>query len=194
MDNSSDKTTAHTGLCHRVILESIDSSHESTDSFALKLSMKTGVTLPLARHVVSQVPCTVKSGLTAAQADTLKNVLESIGGRVRSETHHVTSGETLDVRSDLRSGGTGTQATIVCPRCGWEEGRWATHCSLCLRRFRDQWAKPVTLTDRLPEENPLITQNVVPTNPWTRALVFVRRCRLPILLGIIALVVILVLK
>jgi hypothetical protein len=194
MDESPDKTTARPDTPHCVILEGIDSSHELPDSFALRLSIRTGVALPRAMHVASNLPYTVKSGLTAAQAETLAHVLEGIGGVVRVEAHRADGPETPDMAMDLRSGDTEPQETVVCPRCGWEEGRWATHCSICLRRFRDPWSKSGTLTDRLPDENPLTTEDAVSPGSRSRILAFINRCRLPILLGVIAAIVILVLK
>lgn len=187
MTYPSEKGTIHTKGYYRVVLEGIDSAQDSPDSFALELSMRIPISLPHARQMANRLPQVVKDGLTAAQANKLKGVIETIGGKARLEAHVVTPSEPDDTGSDLR---TQTQGIVECPSCGWQEAPGATHCSICLRRFRNTGSGTGTLKDRCPEENPLVDRNVHHGDRWSDITAVVRRFRLPILLAVIAVLVI----
>jgi hypothetical protein len=152
-----DDVSIHAKKYHRVILEGINTDLESPESFAVKLSARMRVSLRRVKVLTGQLPCTVKSHLTAAQANRLKDVLEEFGGRVRVEAHLVTPTGT-GVEADPRAAASGSRADAQiasCPDCGWEVEKGATYCSFCHRRFRDPAMRRQTLEDRIPEKNPL---------------------------------------
>ncbi|UCG51261.1 MAG: hypothetical protein JSW58_13855 [Candidatus Latescibacterota bacterium] len=190
MADSVKNITIHTKKYYRVVLESVDAKRETPETFAIKLSVRTRTPLPRAKQVVKELPFTLKSNLSAAQANRLKSVIEDIGGKARLESHLVTPGaDDVDRPPDLRSGVSEATETIVCPACGWEEKGDAKHCSLCLRRFRDPGRQGTTLRDKLPEANPLEADDVGDDNRWQTFLELCRRYQLPILLGVICLLV-----
>ena len=88
-----DNFSIHTKRYYLVILEGIDPKRETVESFAIKLSMRTRTTLPRVRQILRNLPYTIKKGVSMAQANRLKNVIEEIGGQVRLEPHFVTPGD-----------------------------------------------------------------------------------------------------
>jgi hypothetical protein len=195
MNHSSDEITIHTRKYCRVVLESIDAEAETPESFAVKLATRTHVTPQRARMVVSKLPHTVKSNLTASQANRLKGLLEEIGGRARIENHFVTPTNSTDTVRDRSGRAAEGQGTIMCPECGCEQGKGASYCSFCYRKFRDPASRAQSLEERIPERNPLDLDGDAGEAPWVVIRDVVRRYQLPILIGIIGiLVVILVAK
>ncbi|HXV14925.1 MAG TPA: serine/threonine-protein kinase [Candidatus Krumholzibacteria bacterium] len=127
---------------YRVILETIDRSIETPDTFALKLSIRLKSPVVRMRQLVSRAPVTMAQRLPYKKARWLMKVIEELGGTARLEVvvdaapvvdekpAPATSREIakpLERRSP--SGG------ILCPRCGWEEEPDARFCSLCLQHF-----------------------------------------------------------
>lgn len=190
MSRTTEKVTIHTKKFYRVVLEGFDPAFDTVESFAVKLSMRTRVSLPRARQLIRGLPRIVKSNLSSAQANRLKGVLEEIGGKARIETHLVTPGENNDIASDLRSGGDCTDQTIVCPSCGWEEKAGAAFCSICLRKFRTSGSRSTTLAERLPEANPLKAGDEPAFDRFEAIKAFAKKNRLAILVGIIALLLV----
>lgn len=88
--SETDNISIHTKRYYLVILEGIDTQRETVESFAIKLSMRTRTTLPRVRQILRNLPYTIKKGLSMAQANRLKNVIEELGGQVRLEPHFVT--------------------------------------------------------------------------------------------------------
>ena len=127
---------------YRVVLETIDRSVETVDSFALKLSMRLKAPVPRMRQLVARAPCTVAQRLPYKKARWLHKVIEELGGTARLEVvidsapveerpvAPITSKE-LTKPPERRSATGG----ILCPRCGWEEEPDARFCSLCLQHF-----------------------------------------------------------
>ncbi len=158
MGHHTDEISIHAKKYFRVILEGINADAETPESFALKLTARMRVSLPRVKSLIGRLPCTVKEHLTAAQANRLKDLLETLGGRVRIEAHLVTpaGAEPVWERQPGRSRLSHAEdRNFTCPECGWEAEKGATHCSFCLRKFRDPAARPVSLEDRVPEKNPL---------------------------------------
>lgn len=150
--------------CYRVILEGIASEQETPDSFALKLSTRMHASFPRVRSLVDRLPCVVKKNVTVSQAKRLQAILEELGARVRVEAQSAaSSADRTRGDRDARASGARSAAPTAsapleeCPNCGWELEAQATHCPLCLRKFRDASARPRTLGERLPERNPLET-------------------------------------
>jgi hypothetical protein len=138
MSKPAGKLSIHTKKYHKVVLEEIDSGRETTESFSIKLSMRTRTPLPRVRQVLKRLPYTIKSGLSSSQANKLKSVLESIGGRARVETHFVTPGHRAETSSSAPSPGepmelvlAGGGELLPCPSCGWEEESGTEFCSFC---------------------------------------------------------------
>ena len=59
----------------------------------------------------------------------------------------------------------GDEPKVTCPECGWEEPADASHCSMCLRRFRRADRRPRSLGARIPHENPLGSELRNPDEP-----------------------------
>jgi tRNA A-37 threonylcarbamoyl transferase component Bud32 len=126
---------------YRVILEAIDRTVESPESFALKLSMRLKSPVTRIGQLVSRAPCAVAQRLPYKKARWLQTVIEELGGTARLEMvadavpveEQPASSESREIAKPLeRRSPTGP---IVCPRCGWEEEADARFCSLCLQQF-----------------------------------------------------------
>jgi hypothetical protein len=162
MSDIEEKLSVSSRKFYRVILESVDSTQETLESFAIKLSMRLRTPFPRVRQVVRNLPHTVKSNLTAAQANRLKAMIEEVGGQVKLETHFATPGETRlpdpDRNPTERDIGdippTVKDGKIKCPSCGWESEEDAQYCTICLRRFRDS-SRNAGLGANIPHDNPL---------------------------------------
>jgi hypothetical protein len=165
------------------------------ESFAIKLSMRLKVAFPRVRQVVRNLPYTVKSHLSASQANKLKAMIEEVGGRIRLETHFATPGDKTmeDPRSDSRDRGPvpapeeATDGKIECPSCGLESEEGASFCPMCHRRFR---VNRGSLGSRIPHDNPLeeqafrrTDQVAEETPPHVDATAFWARHKLLIIIG-----------
>jgi hypothetical protein len=192
MSSPSDETTIHTKRYFRVVLEGIDTNLESFESFTVKLAARGHVTLSRARAVASHFPYTVKSNLTAAQANRLKTVLEEIGGRVRVEPHFVTPASADNAGRDVTRGRLREGEAFVCPTCGCKVEKGATYCSLCYRKFRDPASRLETLEERIPEKNPLDFEVGEGEIGWVRILDEARRHLLAVLIGVIVILVLVI--
>jgi serine/threonine protein kinase len=126
---------------YRVILETIDRSVETPESFALKLSMRLKSPVTRIGQLVSRAPCAVAQRLPYKKARWLQSVIEELGGTARLEMvtdaapaeEQPTPSASREISKPLeRRSPTGA---IVCPRCGWEEEADARFCSLCLQQF-----------------------------------------------------------
>ncbi len=163
MSEIDEKLSVHSRKFYRVILESIDEEQETSESFAIKLSMRLRTPFPRVRQVIRNLPHTIKSNLTAAQANRLKAMIEEVGGRVKLETHFATPGETLLPDTDRDPFEEGAEdippivkdGRIKCPSCGWESEEGAQYCTICLRRFRDSSRRGAGLGSKIPHDNPL---------------------------------------
>lgn len=144
--------SVHSKKYYKVILEEIDASRETFESFVVKLSVRTRTTLPRAKGLARHLPRTMRQGLSATQANQLKAVLEDIGGRVRLETYLETPGEEREVRSGVDRMPSG-DGSVTCPECGTKEEADAEFCGFCHRRFGTE--RDDTLNHHLPDENPL---------------------------------------
>jgi len=189
MDHSSDEVKIHTQEYHRVILEGIDSNFESRESFTIKLAALGHVPVPRAKFVVSRLPFTVESNLTADEANGVARVLKEIGGRVRIEPHFVTPTNPENAGRDVTGGRLQEEGAFVCPACGWKGEKGATYCSLCCRKFRDPALRLETLEGRIPEKNPLDFGVDGGESAWVRNLDAARRHRLAVLIGVIVILV-----
>ncbi|MFQ5511889.1 MAG: hypothetical protein ACE5EO_08575 [Candidatus Krumholzibacteriia bacterium] len=192
MTETDEQLSVHSRKFYKVVLEAIDDENETMESFAIKLSMRLRVPFPRIRQVLRQLPCTVKSHVTAAQANRLKAMIEEVGGRVRLETHFATPGSREDAPEDLRddAGGAKDEGKIQCPACGWESDEGAQFCSMCLRRFRDTRQRRDSLGTEIPHDNPLDEQSfrrsagAEPSpSPAFDPVAFWGRYKLPILIG-----------
>ncbi len=152
---------------YRVILETIDRSIETPDTFALKLSIRLKSPVVRMRQLVSRAPCTMAQRLPYKKARWLQKVIEELGGTARLEmvveavpaaAEKPAPATSKEVAKPLErrtpSGG------ILCPRCGWEEEPDARFCSLCLQHFNKtdkidapNFAERPGFDD--PDENPL---------------------------------------
>ncbi len=118
-----------------MVLESIDLDRESPEGFAIKLAMRTRTPLPRVRMVVRRLPCAVKQGVSVAQANALKSVLEKIGGRARLESYLETPG--VDDRppksAPVYLGQDDVKDDVVelrnCVACGWALDEGSESCS-----------------------------------------------------------------
>ena len=139
-----EKLVPKEGVDYRVVLESIDRSIETADSFALKLAMRLKSPVPRMRSLVSHTPCVVVQRLPYKKARWLESVLVELGGTVRVEEvvvpvepprPEVTPEPKSDASSIAGARRRNNKSGIVCSRCGWEEESNAVFCSLCLNRF-----------------------------------------------------------
>jgi hypothetical protein len=166
------KITVHTRKFYRVVLEGIDAKVASTESFSIKLSLRMRTPLPRVRQVLRKLPCTIKRGLEADQANRLKAVLESIGGRVHLESYFVTPGqeEPCDGHLQIVPEEPDVVVTQVCPSCGREDEAGAKHCSFCLETEDPKASGNVpddaepTVED-VPEDVPADVENPRPSVP-----------------------------
>ncbi len=147
------KVTVNTKKYYRVILEGIDPNIASPESFAIKLSLRTRTALPRVQQVLRHLPYSVKRGVDADQANKLKSVLESIGGRARLETYFVTPGQ-KDSDGDVQvvPADSPVVSKVTCPTCGWEDEAGAGHCSFCLEPRKGGGIEPVESGDDSPPE------------------------------------------
>jgi tRNA A-37 threonylcarbamoyl transferase component Bud32 len=171
---------------YRVVLTAIDLSVETTETFALKLSMRLKSPLPRMRSLVSRTPCTVAQRLPYKKAKWLESVLVELGGQARleeftepaKEEPKKTPSEPKQDVAELQSQGERRTSSggIVCP-CGWEEDADAKFCSLCLRRFNktdkidlrsvDTTTNPLENPLTLPDSHPVALQDIV---QWMRSI------------------------
>jgi hypothetical protein len=164
----------HTQKFYRVVLEGIDPKMASPESFSIKLALRTRTALPRVRQVLRNLPCAIKRGLDANQANRLKSVLESIGGRARLETYFVTPGreETSEGHLQVLATEPEVVATRVCPLCGWEDEIGAKHCSFCLEPASGSAGGPSPepeMTEEAPvEETPPAAAPPKPSRPVVR--------------------------
>jgi tRNA A-37 threonylcarbamoyl transferase component Bud32 len=153
---------------YRVILNSIDLSVETNETFALKLSMRLKSPLPRMRSLVARTPCTVAQRLPYRKAKWLQSVLQELGGEVRLEefVEPVKTIEPSRTPSDVKQEAINqhvhperrtSSGGILCSHCGWEEEADAKFCSLCLRRFNKTDKLDVRAFENTdnPEQNPL---------------------------------------
>jgi tRNA A-37 threonylcarbamoyl transferase component Bud32 len=158
---------AREGAEYRVVLVSFDRSVETTETFALKLSMRLKSPLPRMRSLIARTPCTVAQRLPYRKAKWLESVLVELGGEARLEEvvervrevplPDPSSEPKQDVLRQSEAERRTTSGGIICPRCGWEEEADAKFCSLCLRRFNKTDKLSLRGLDNAvnPEENPL---------------------------------------
>lgn len=155
-----DNVNVHTKKFYRVVLEGIDRSIETAETFAVKMTLRLRMTTPRAKLVARNLPCILRSNLSATEANRLKAVIEDIGGQCRLETHFVTPGEGREAvppLDDMRAPESSArpEGTFKCPSCGSEEDPAAEYCSMCLRRFRVAGQRTSGLGSRIPHDNPL---------------------------------------
>jgi hypothetical protein len=160
-------TTRNPAAEYRVVLTSIDRAAETTETFALKLSMRLKSPVPRMRSLVARTPCTVANRLPYKKAKWLESVLVELGGQVRleefveppKEEARKTPSEPRQDAAELqnRAERRTSSGGIVCPTCGWEEEADAKFCSLCLRRFNKTDKLSVRAFENVdnPAENPL---------------------------------------
>ena len=161
---------------YRVVLEAIDPHKETKESFALKLSMQVRTPITRVNSIVKNLPYSIKNGLSLEQAKRFSAVLEELGGIVTVVEYVVKAGESHPAPetqwtpasrngdSDLsKSGARGLKSedgkTVVCKHCGWENSGEVDFCAFCFASFRNRQVEVKTLTDRLPEENPLLEKS-----------------------------------
>jgi hypothetical protein len=131
------RISVHSKRYFRVVLESINPDRESAESFAIKLAMRTRTSLPRVRQVVRRLPCPVKQGVSVAQANALKSVLEGIGGKARIESYLETPGlDTPQPQSKpVHLGHDEADEVVVelrnCAVCGWALEEGSESCSFC---------------------------------------------------------------
>ncbi|HKW15691.1 MAG TPA: serine/threonine-protein kinase [Candidatus Krumholzibacteria bacterium] len=161
---------------YRVVLSSIDLTVETTETFALKLSMRLKSPLPRMRSLIAHTPCTVAQRLPYRKAKWLESILKELGGQVRLEEFvepkpAEKSKEPGDVKQEainkhVRPERLTSSGGILCSHCGWEEEADAKFCSLCRRRFNKTDKIDVRALEILdnPDENPLSLPDATPAN------------------------------
>jgi len=161
---------------YRVVLSSIDLSVETTETFALKLSMRLKSPLPRMRSLVTRTPCTVAQRLPYKKAKWLESILVELGGVVRLEefvetkpvepTKEPSDAKQEAVNRHVQPERMTSTGGILCSRCGWEEDADAKFCSLCLRRFNKTDKIDVRSLENVdnPDENPLSLPDATPTS------------------------------
>jgi hypothetical protein len=128
------QVTVHSEKLYRVVLEKIDRTQETADTFAIKLSMRTRTPLPRCRLVIRRLPSVIKQNVSVAKANKLKAILEEIGGRARVESHFVTQGAadpTIEHQEQPEHPELDTLVEFNCPSCGSREQEDAEFCSSC---------------------------------------------------------------
>ena len=147
------KVSLHSKKYYRVVLETIDPARANPESFAIKLAMASRTSLPRVRQVVRNLPYAIKKGLTVAQANRLKSLVEKCGGRARLETYFLTPGQ------DDRPSSAGS-AIAPLP----EE---AESASVELGLELEPELDDVTASDEVPEPQPVALAEGPPVEPQT---------------------------
>jgi len=128
------QVTVHSKKLFRVILEAIDRTQETPDTFAIKLSMRLRTPLPRCRQVTRNLPSTIKQNVSVEKANKFKAILEEIGGRVRVESHFVTPGAEKPTKKPQEESEQPELDILVefnCPSCGARQPEDAESCSVC---------------------------------------------------------------
>jgi serine/threonine protein kinase len=161
---------------YRVVLSSIDLSVETTETFALKLSLRLKSPLPRMRSLIARTPCTVAQRLPYKKAKWLESILVELGGDVRLEefveakpvevTKEPSDAKQEAISKNVQQERMTSSGGIICSRCGWEEDADARFCSLCLRRFNKTDKIDVRAFETLdnPDQNPLSLPDTTPTS------------------------------
>jgi hypothetical protein len=161
---------------YRVVLSAIDRSVETTETFALKLSLRLKSPLPRMRSLIARTPCTVAQRLPYKKAKWLESILVELGGEVRLEefveakpvgvTKEPSDAKQEAIIKNVQQERLTSSGGIICSRCGWEEDADAKFCSLCLRRFNKTDKIDVRALETLdnPEKNPLSLPDATPTS------------------------------
>jgi hypothetical protein len=159
-----------------VVLSAIDLSVETTETFALKLSMRLKSPLPRMRSLVARTPCTLAQRLPYKKAKWLESILVELGGVVRleefveqtpvEETKEPSDAKQEAINKNVQPERRSSSGGIICSRCGWEEDADAKFCSLCLRRFNKTDKIDVRAFETIdnPHQNPLSLPDAAPTS------------------------------
>ena len=144
----SDAEAALDTKLYRVILEAVDTTMTSPESFTLKLAMAVSAPLPTIRTRVKNAPCALRERINRTQADRLMKLVKKHGGIARMEAHEnkttVPPPEKKRPPTDspktecMTTSGFHARATVQdvqCPKCGWSGNASAEYCEICLHDF-----------------------------------------------------------
>jgi hypothetical protein len=188
-------------LDYRVTLLEIDRELETSETFALKLSMRLKAPLPRMRSLAARTPCVLVDRLPYKKARWLESVVKELGGKARLDA--IRDGTRVDAPPPAAPEPEAPRAAppkpdkpkpsrraptgaVICPNCGWEEDAHARFCSMCRHNFNK--------TDKIdvrslrqpgfenPFDNPLMHGEAAPAPDGLRGSILAR-VPAPLLIG-----------
>jgi hypothetical protein len=127
IDAEETESTTRTRTSYNVILEGVEKSIETRDSFAIKFSVIARVPVSKIKHIARTTPATLWKGQTKSRALHLLSLIEEAGGvgRIVEEEIAVDAGG-----RDAQGGKTACPHT--CSKCGFPLKKGDTYCDFCM--------------------------------------------------------------
>ncbi|MFA4947923.1 MAG: hypothetical protein WC674_05355 [Candidatus Krumholzibacteriia bacterium] len=128
---------------YRVIIEDITSGIETTDSFAIKLSLLTKTPISKMKHVVRCLPAPIWSGQGRSGAEHILALIEEAGGRGSIvETGGAPPASPAGPGAPREPVGPGgpakpAKSKSTCRWCGFPMKEEETRCGFCMMSVRD---------------------------------------------------------
>lgn len=135
---------------YRVVLYGIDRARETQESFAIKMAMRLKVPMPRVKQIVANIPCTLKRGMSVAQANRLRTIVEEMGGEASVEDYYEVPGASRVSPERSENAANDESGEKRCPECGWANDPDSTHCALCLKIFKKELAAKREESDSVP--------------------------------------------
>jgi hypothetical protein len=108
----------------RVVLESIRSELETSDSFAIKFSLLTKAPLPKIKHLMTNLPVPIWSGTGRSRAERILALVEEAGA----------VGSIVEVKTEApaKVPVNEQKSKPICSWCGFPLRDGDTHCGFCM--------------------------------------------------------------
>lgn len=122
---------------YSVVLESIRSEIETSDSFALKFSVLLKIPVTRAKHMVKHLPCTMWRGGSLPKAKMLVELAAEAGGNARIVESEASKPARADVPKQARE-------KAACQKCGFPLKEGDEFCAFCMTPLEAQVGKRVS--------------------------------------------------
>ncbi|UCF06801.1 MAG: hypothetical protein JSV33_07190 [bacterium] len=126
-DSDATESATRTRTCYSVILEGVEKSIETAESFAIKFSVIARVPVSKIKHIARTTPATLWKGQTKSRALHLLSLIEEAGGVGRIVAEEVPVGAEGRGAQGAKSGSLST-----CSKCGFPLKKGDTFCDFCL--------------------------------------------------------------
>jgi hypothetical protein len=120
---------------YSVVLDSIRSEIETSDSFALKFSVLLKTPVTRVKHMVKRLPCTLWRGKSFPKAKMLVELVVEAGGDARI----VENREASSVKSG--SGAKQADEKLICSKCGFPMKTGDEFCNFCMTSVKESAEK-----------------------------------------------------